>query len=262
MSDWRNDHGTQGDLPPWVRDALGEDWSPRSPDDPPPEPPVDEPPPDPQPPARAGLARWWIVAAVVGLLVIVVPLVVIGSPAGGLVGTDPGVVPDWFGLYAGLEATASTVRCFEPQLVHGLVQTEAYARAVIGADPRIPVDVVEQRVRFRMERQRRSMDDVTLIMGEGALKLVAGSIEIMAEQMDYLRSAAADVRVLPFSAGPSPRRSGWAMLAFDSDEDPPVVYVEQGGVVRYLDKPADWADYDYIWTILMDRAVPIGEWPK
>ena len=30
------------------------------------------------------------------------------------------VVPEWFGLYAGLEATASKIRSFEPQLVHGL----------------------------------------------------------------------------------------------------------------------------------------------
>src|SRR3954452_2893579 len=29
-------------------------------------------------------------------------------------------MPDWFGLYAGLEAMASTIRCFEPQFVHGL----------------------------------------------------------------------------------------------------------------------------------------------
>src|SRR4051812_15779590 len=34
-----------------------------------------------------------------------------------------GIVPAYLGLYAGLEATASRIRCFEPQLVHGLLQT-------------------------------------------------------------------------------------------------------------------------------------------
>src|SRR4051795_11216256 len=43
------------------------------------------------------------------------------------------VVPDWFGLYVGLEATAARIRCFEANLVHGLVQTADYARTVIGA---------------------------------------------------------------------------------------------------------------------------------
>src|SRR6187549_2710725 len=36
---------------------------------------------------------------------------------------DPGAVAGYMGLYAGLEATASRIRCFEPQFVHGLLQT-------------------------------------------------------------------------------------------------------------------------------------------
>jgi hypothetical protein len=174
---------------------------------------------------------------------------------------DSGVVPQWFGLYPGLEATASTIRCFEPQLVHGLLQTEDYARAAIGADPRLAPEVVEQRVRLRMERQQRSMDNVTVIMGEGALKLVAGTPEVMAAQIESLRASSADVRVLPFAAGLTPRRSPWALLAFDDPDDPSVVYTEGDGLARYLDKPQAWADYELIWTILVDRAVPIGEWP-
>jgi hypothetical protein len=79
MSDWRTDNGTQGDLPPWVRYVLGDDSPSRSPDDPPPELPPVEPPPDPQPGARPG-HRWWLVAAIVGLLALVaVPLVITGS---------------------------------------------------------------------------------------------------------------------------------------------------------------------------------------
>jgi Domain of unknown function (DUF5753)/Helix-turn-helix domain len=171
------------------------------------------------------------------------------------------VVPGYFSLYPGLEAAASRIRYSEPHLVHGLLQTEDYARAVISADPRLSPEVIEQRVRFRMERQQRPMDSVTVIMGETALRLVVGSDEVMADQLEHLRASRADVRVLPFSAGPVPRSGTWAMFAFDDAEDPPVVYIEGSGVGRYLDKPADWADYEALWAILMDRAVPIGEWP-
>lgn len=173
---------------------------------------------------------------------------------------DPGIAPNWFGLYAGLEATASRVRCFEPQFVHGLLQTEDYARAVISTAPALSAEIVEQRVRLRMERQRRPMNGVTVIMGEGALRLVAGSAEIMAAQVESLRVAEADVRILPFSAGPAPRHSSWALLAFEDPEDPEVVYVEEDRIAHYLDKPEDWADYESIWSLLMDRAVPMGEW--
>jgi hypothetical protein len=77
MPDWRTDHGTRGDLPPWVRYALGDDPPTRSPDDPPPGLPPVEPPPHPQPAARPGRRRWWFAA---GLLVLIaVPLVITGT---------------------------------------------------------------------------------------------------------------------------------------------------------------------------------------
>src|ERR1700761_1829281 len=40
------------------------------------------------------------------------------------------ILPDWFETYLGLEAAAATIRSFEVQFVHGLFQTEDYARAV------------------------------------------------------------------------------------------------------------------------------------
>jgi hypothetical protein len=171
-----------------------------------------------------------------------------------------GIVPGYFSLYPALEASASRIRSFEPQLVHGLLQTEEYARAVISADPQLSPEVVEQRVRFRMERQQRSMDGISIIMGETALRMVVGSTEVMAEQLDRLRRSRADVRILPFSSGPVPRSSFWAMFAFDAAEDPPVVYVEGARIARYLDKRADWAEYEAVWAILVERAVPIGDW--
>ena len=143
---------------------------------------------------------------------------------------------------------------------HGLVQTPDYARAVIGADPRLSDEVVEQRVRFRMERQQTAAD-ITVIMGEGALALVAGSPDVMTAQAEHLRSVSADVRELPFTAGPSPRRSAFALLDFSDIEDPPVVYVEGGGIARYLDKPDDWTDYEFVWRILMEKSISIREWP-
>src|ERR1035438_4396312 len=40
------------------------------------------------------------------------------------------ILPDWFEAYLGLEEAASLIRTYELQFVHGLLQTEAYARAV------------------------------------------------------------------------------------------------------------------------------------
>src|SRR5689334_16107562 len=40
------------------------------------------------------------------------------------------ILPEWFEPYLGLEMAASLIRNFEIQFVHGLFQTEDYARAV------------------------------------------------------------------------------------------------------------------------------------
>jgi transcriptional regulator with XRE-family HTH domain len=172
---------------------------------------------------------------------------------------NQGVVPDWLGLYAGLEASASRLRCYEPELVHGLVQTPEYARGVIATDRSLSEDVVEQRVRFRMQRQRTSTD-ITVILAEAALHLVVGSADVMAAQLQHLRECAAKILVRPFAAGPSPRRQAFAMLEFTDEADPSVVYIEGAGMSRYFDKPADWAEYELSWRALLETSIPIREW--
>jgi transcriptional regulator with XRE-family HTH domain len=169
------------------------------------------------------------------------------------------VVADWFGLYAGLEAAASKIRAFEPQLVHGLVQTEDYARAAISADPRLSADVVEQRVRFRLDRQRARAEQ-TIITTEGVLRMVTGSPEIMAAQVEHLRSVDATVLVVPFTAGAYPLRRGFVLLDFDDADDPSIAYIDGPPAARYLDQPDDRAEYEFVWQVIEDMSIPIEEW--
>ena len=178
------------------------------------------------------------------------------------------VVPDWFGLYAGLEATASRIRCVEVEQVHGLVQTAEYAATVIGADdPRVSPEVVEQRVRFRMQRQQAVLGadpgpSITVVLVEGVLRF--GSPKVMGPQITHLRTVAerpnVDIRVLAFTAGTYPRRGSFALLDFDDDEDPSVAYVEVPGGARYFDRPADRTDYETVFDLVFPKTIPIKEW--
>ena len=179
------------------------------------------------------------------------------------------VIPDWYGLYYGLEAIASRIRSFEPDFVHGLVQTREYATAVFRSDPRVAPEVVEQRVKFRLERQRAlaARDPavpVLVIVGEAALCTVTGSAEVMAAQLDHLRSPDAhrhvEVRVLPFAAGSVPRRGGFALLDFADPEDPPVAHVELPFGARYVEKPEDRAEYEYVFNFVAAKTIPISDW--
>jgi transcriptional regulator with XRE-family HTH domain len=183
-------------------------------------------------------------------------------------GFGRGAVPESFALRVGLDEVASRIRCFEPTYVHGLVQTEDYARAVFRADPRLSPDVVEQRVRFRMERQRRlaardPAPAVLVVIEESTLLRVAGSPEVMVAQLDHLRSAVTapvEVRVLPLAAGLVPLYGTFALLDFPDSEDPSVAHVALPFGSRYLDRPADRDEYEFVWTILAARSVPIGDW--
>src|ERR1035438_2121470 len=64
------------------------------------------------------------------------------------------VLPRWLELYIGLEKAASMIRAYELQFIHGLMQTEDYARAVIlisNADA--SAEEIDRRVGLRMQRQ-------------------------------------------------------------------------------------------------------------
>ena len=64
------------------------------------------------------------------------------------------LLPDWFEEYLGLEGAASVIRTFELQFVHGLFQTEAYARAVtLLGHKTAPADEIDRRVSLRLKRQ-------------------------------------------------------------------------------------------------------------
>ena len=128
-------------------------------------------------------------------------------------------------------------------------------------------DVVEQRVRFRMQRQQAVLGgerppSLTVVMPEGALRF--GPPEVMGPQVEHLRAVAehpsVDVRVLPFSAGTYPRRGSFALLDFEDDDDPSVAYVEVPNGARYFDRPADRADYETVWGIVAPKSITIEEW--
>ncbi|GDY75085.1 hypothetical protein SAV31267_045700 [Streptomyces avermitilis] len=65
------------------------------------------------------------------------------------------VLPSWFPTYVGLEGAAHLIRSYEVQFVHGLLQTEAYAHAVVarGMQGASAADI-DRRVALRLERQK------------------------------------------------------------------------------------------------------------
>jgi len=101
------------------------------------------------------------------------------------------VLPDWFETYLGFETVASTIRSFEIQFVHGLFQTEDYARAVTRLGYKTAPDTeIERRVGLRLSRQslltRPRPPKIWSVMDEAVLRRPVGGHAVMRAQLKHL----------------------------------------------------------------------------
>lgn len=164
------------------------------------------------------------------------------------------VLPSWFPTYVGLEGAASLIRSYEVQFVHGLLQTEAYAHAVVARGMKGASEAdIERRVALRLERQKylvsESAPDFHVVLDEAALRRPYGDREVMRGQLQHLIdiSQRPNVRlqVMPFSFGGHAGESGaFTVLSFPESDLSDVVYLEQLTSALYLDKREDVTQYE------------------
>ncbi|MEU7696289.1 helix-turn-helix domain-containing protein [Microbispora hainanensis] len=174
------------------------------------------------------------------------------------------LLPGRFEVYVGLEEAAATIRTYEVQFVHDLLQTEDYARAAIRLRHRgAPEPDVERRVGLRMRRQRL-LDQaggprLWSVVDESALRRPLGGRAVQRRQIEHLIEAAArpgvTLQVLPFRAGGHPAVGGpFTILRFAEPDLPDVVYLEQLSSALYLDKQEDVDDYTAVMNDLSVQA--------
>jgi hypothetical protein len=103
--------------------------------------------------------------------------------------------PSWFRSWAPHEQAATSLRVWTPGIIHGLLQTEDYARAILSAAPGATDAVVAELLAARMERQRAVLfrdepPSAWFLMDAAALRRCVGSPEIMADQLRHLAGLA------------------------------------------------------------------------
>ncbi|MFD7766095.1 DUF5753 domain-containing protein [Streptomyces sp. NPDC059787] len=164
------------------------------------------------------------------------------------------VMPDWFAAYLSLEQAALQIRAYESQFVHGLLQTEAYARALLSAgNPHVPAEAAERRIALRMRRQellrRETPPRVWVVMDETVLRWPVGGPDVMRAQIGHLielhRLPQVTQQIVPFAGGPHPamRAGSFQLFRFRARELPDVVYLNGLVGAVYLDKGDDVVVY-------------------
>jgi len=176
------------------------------------------------------------------------------------------LLPNWFETYLRLEQVAKVIRTYQLQFVPGLLQSEEYARAVIGHGHSRSTDELDRRVQLRMERQQMlhqpEAPHLWAVIDEAALTRPFGPTRVMRDQLRYLLEASAapniHVQVLPFRSGAHAAAGGsFSILRFAEPDLPDVVYLEQLTSAVYLDKRADVEDY----VLIMERVTVQAETP-
>ncbi|MDT0395664.1 MULTISPECIES: helix-turn-helix domain-containing protein [Streptomyces] len=159
------------------------------------------------------------------------------------------VLPGWFTAYVSLETGASTLRTYEPHYVTGLLQTPAYARAVLsGGLPNGTDDEVERRVHLRLRRQslleRENAPTLWVVMEEAVLHRVVAGPDVMREQIERLLEVSeldhVSIDILPFEVGAHVGACApFTYFRFEEPELPDIVYSEILSASMYLDERED-----------------------
>ncbi|MFC8515580.1 helix-turn-helix transcriptional regulator [Streptomyces cylindrosporus] len=142
-------------------------------------------------------------------------------------------LPAWFRQVAELEARAVEICTFQTHMIHGLLQTDPYVRAVLGV---LDQNNLDDRTAVRLARQRIFEKEEPpvfwMVLSEAALYQEVGGRETMRGQLAHLLSfeqnPRINIQILPFSAGAHAGLQGsFNLYRFASD--PTIVYTEGYG---------------------------------
>ncbi|SDQ93286.1 Helix-turn-helix domain-containing protein [Thermostaphylospora chromogena] len=171
--------------------------------------------------------------------------------------------------YIQYEEQASRIIDFQTCYVPALLQTEAYARALVrGVLPEIDEEVLVSRVAVRMQRQKllTKSDGPTLtaLIHESVLHHRVGGVTVMREQLDRIIEAAAlpsvTVRLIPFTAGATMGFvNTFVLLDLPLSSPPSLVYLEGLTGADYLEKPKEIAVYREAVKNITEKALDPAE---
>jgi hypothetical protein len=164
-----------------------------------------------------------------------------------------------------LESRAIQISEFQTLVLHGLLQTRAYARAVINNAEKDSASEAQiaQWIELRMERQQvLSGEESTpfhAVLEEHVLRRPMGGPEVMREQLEHLirvgKQDNIEIRIMPTGHGPHSGHLGSFTLFSMPYQLPSVAYVESLGGGLYIESPGverfqrGWED---LWKSALD----------
>ncbi|MEU5191884.1 helix-turn-helix transcriptional regulator [Streptomyces klenkii] len=177
-------------------------------------------------------------------------------------------LPEGFKELLDLESEAARISAFQSQVVPGLLQTQAYATALIaGSATSLTKEQLDFFVDFRMSRQniflRGNPPQYTAIVAEGVLHQQVGGPDVLAEQLQHLallsQSPDITIQVVPFSLTSFTDTGGsFALYSYPDTLDLDVVQVEHLDGALCMEDDETVAKYRRALERLRSSALPPG----
>ncbi|GAB3652630.1 helix-turn-helix domain-containing protein [Glycomyces tarimensis] len=178
-------------------------------------------------------------------------------------------IPSVFFTFLQMELTASKIMICENELITGLFQTPAYNAAIRddnAPDRKGPAGAAG----FRQDRQKEFMarswlPEIVYLTSEAALHRRVGGPEVMAEQLEHLKTLDREYSlfkflVVPYDAGAYDSiGSAYEIFEFEGGEFPKTVYLESFEGARYLEVPETVASFQNAFDESVKQAIPIKE---
>lgn len=163
---------------------------------------------------------------------------------------------------------STTARSYDNAFIQGLLQTRAYAEAVIGSARAFvsPINV-DRIAELRLRRQKRlgdpDFEGLTAVLTEGVIRTVVGGPDVMRGQLRHLTEVVQDlpvtIHVLPFSAGALPGADNFVIFGFPHELDGEAVYVDSDTAQRIYEDRNHVRQCTYTFDAALAQALPARE---
>ncbi|GAA3753830.1 helix-turn-helix transcriptional regulator [Plantactinospora mayteni] len=173
--------------------------------------------------------------------------------------------PAWLREWIDHEREAVALRSFQNAVLPGLLQTEAYARALLSG-ALLTGEQVQQKVTERLDRQsiltRDDPPQVIAVVDECVIRRVIGGREVMREQLAHLLKLSAtplvQIQVVPDSIGSYPGLGGPFVLAtLPTNAD--VGYIDSQLQGKVVEQPADVLQLRRAWDAIRGSALAVPQ---
>lgn len=181
---------------------------------------------------------------------------------------DRAKLPVFFQDFALLEAEAVSRFSYDPMLVPGLLQTEAYARTLLEAHfPPLEEEAIEQHLSARLARQslltrKKPCVVFSFVLEEGALHREVGGRAVMGEQLARLRDCTRmrniEIQVMPTERAAHSGVNG-QMVLLETLERRQFVSIEAQGIVNIRSDRNEVSEFCLQYGMLRSQALNTEE---